>query len=374
MRIAINTSFLNEWVGGLTVYSLSVIDYLCQCGDEVVVYTPECVKLNGHTPFRRRSSPAALRSSVGALGNTLRAMVWCQTALPAHLLRDRADVLLSTTAEGMLVPVCPQVVVVHDLLPLFFPEEYPRWKYYFRHVLPRLLKSCRRVVADSENTRKDLVRELGVPEEKIEVVYPWVNPLYSSDDPGIAPKGYEPEPYFLFIGASIPRKNLETVIRALARVRYEIPHNLVCVLGLNYESKRQYCSRMLALASELGLQHRVQVLSRLGQREILYLYRHATALVMLSQYEGFGYPPLEAMAVGTPAIVSDSTSLGEVSGAAAQCVPCMDAKAAAEAMLRVATEADYRRGLSEAGISHAAKFSRQETGRRVLSILQECAG
>lgn len=373
MRIAVNASLLSERVGGLTVYSLSVIDYLCQCGEEVIVYVPDCVKLNGHNPTKRRATPSALRSSSSAMGNALRAMGWCQSILPVRLLRDRADVLLSTGTEGMLTPVCPQVLVVHDLLPILFPNEYPRWRHYFRHVLPRLLNSCHRVIADSKHTRQDLVRELRVPEEKIEVVYPWVDPLFFSDDPGRSPKGFEPGPYFLFIGASIQRKNLETVIRALARAKGEIPHGLTCVLGLNDEEKQEHCSQMLDLAAELGIGSRLRVYSGLTQREILFLYRRATALVMLSQYEGFGYPPVEAMAVGTPAIVSDSTSLSEVSGPAAICVPCMDVEAATRAMLRVATDAEYGRTLSETGLAHAAKFSREKTGQQILSILRRSA-
>ncbi len=370
MRIAVNSAFLGDRSGGLTTYSLSVIDHLCQCGEEVIVYAPDCVKLNGHPPTSKRNTPTALCGSAGSVGNTLRAMAWCQTVLPVQLLRDRVDVFFSTTAEGMLLPVCPQVVVVHDLLPLFFPEEYPRWKFYFRHLLPRLLKSCRLVIAISDCTKQDLVRELKVPEERIEVVYNGVDPLFFSDDPGSPPAGFLLEPYFLFIGASIPRKNLETVIRALAQIQNEIPHGLSCVLGLHDREKREYCSQMLELAAELGIRKRLRVYSCLTQREILFLYRRATALVMLSQYEGFGYPPVEAMAVGTPAIVSDSTSLGEVSRPAAIGVPCMDVKASAEAMLRVATEAGYRRTLSDAGLRHAAKFTRDKCGRQILSILR----
>lgn len=370
MRIAVNASFLSERLGGLTTYSLSVIDYLCQCGEEVMVYTPDCVKLNGHPPTRRRSTPQALRAAAGRAGNMLRALGWCQSVLPLQALRDGTDVLFSTVPEGMLMPVCPQVVVVHDMMPLLYPEEYPRWRHYFRHVLPRLLKSCQRVIADSEHTRQDLIRELRVPEGKIDIVYPWVDPLFFSGDPGSAPDGYEPEPYFLFVGYSIPRKNLETVIRALARVHDDVAEGLICVLGFNHDSDHDYCSRMVELSEELGVRHRLRIYSRLTQREILFLYRHATALVMLSQYEGFGYPPLESMAVGTPAIVSDSTSLGEISGPAGVCVPCMDLEAAANAMVRVATESEYRIGLSETGLLHAAKFTREETGRNILSVLR----
>ncbi len=372
MRIAVNASALDESVGGLAVYGCSVIQYLLQCGEEAIVYTPECVDLNGHSSSRR-ATPGFFRPAAGSVGSTLRALAWCQTVLPLRVLHDRADVVLSTVPEGMLVPVCPQVVVVHDLLPVFFPEEYPRWKYYFRHVLPRLLKSCRRIIADSEHTKGDLMKEFRLPGEKLEVVYPWVDPLFFSDEPGSPPQEHEEKPYFLFIGVSIPRKNLETVIRALAKIQDLVSHDLVCVLGFRYESDREHHSRMLKLATELGIRQRLRVYSRLSQQEILFLYRRAAALVMLSKYEGFGYPPLEAMAGGTPAIVSDSSSLGEVSGPAAVCVPCMDVVAAAKAMLRVTTDADYRRGLSEAGLRHAARFSREETGRQILSVLRRSA-
>lgn len=373
MRIAINAAFLGARPSGLDTYARSVIDTLSRSGHETFIYTPERMGGNGNGMTKWRRTPSSLRAESGAMGNILRAAVWSQTALPARVLRDRAQVLLCTVSEGMLVPVCPQVVVVHDLFPLFFPDLYPRWRHYFRYILPRVLQASRCVMADSEHTKRDLIRCLRVPEEKISVVYPWVDPLFFSEDPGVPVEGHGPGPYFLFVGRSSPHKNLEAVIRAFAVVCQDLPHRLVCVLGYTASADREYGSQMLSLAAQLGVRDRLQIYSGIARSQVLFLYRHATALLLLSKYEGFGYPPLEAMAVGTPAIVSDSTSLAEVAGPAALCVPNTEPDGAAEAMKRLACDPAYRAELAEAGKAHARQFSRERSGCLILSVLERCA-
>jgi glycosyltransferase involved in cell wall biosynthesis len=372
VRIAINAAFLGGREEGIATYARSVIDDLSRSGHETFVYTSERMELggNGLTKWRRTSS--SLRAEAGPMGNILRAAVWSQTALPARVLRDRAQVLLSTLPEGMLVPACPQVMVVHDLFPLFFPDIYPRWKHYFRHMLPRVLKASSGVIADSEHTKQDLVHHMGVPKEKITVVYPWVDPLFLSDDTGKPPEGYEPEPYFLYVGRLSPYKNLEMVIRAFAAVCREVQEKLVCVLGYFISDNSAYYSEILDLAARLGVRDRLRVYSGLSRAQLVFLYRNATALVLLSKYEGFGYPPLEAMAMGTPAIVSDSTSLAEVAGPGAVCVPYTEPDPAAEAMKRLACDPAYRSELGEAGKAHARQFSRERSGRMIRSILERC--
>lgn len=375
MRIAINAAFLGGREEGLSTYAWSVIGRLAYSGHEIFVYTSddERVNGNGNGRVRWRRTPVFLRAAAGSLGNILRAMPWTQAVLPLRLLRDRAQVLLCTLPEGMLTPVCPQVVVVHDIFPLFFPELYPRWKHYFRHVLPEILKASERVIAVSYHTKCDLVQQLRIPEEKITVVHNWIDALYFSEDPGVPPEGYRRAPYYLFVGRSSPHKNVEAVIRAFATVSRKVPHRLLCVLGFSSEDDRRYCSRMLEFAAQLGVRNRLQIYTRLPQSQVLFLYRHATALLLLSKYEGFGYPPLEAMAVGTPAIVSNSTALAEVSGPAAMCVQNDDPGQAAEAMLRIATDAEHRSSLIEAGRLHARKFSVDVASHRIQQVLEECA-
>lgn len=373
VRIAVNAAFLGGRSEGLDTYARSVIADLMHSEHKILVYSSERMGTNGNGNSRWRRTSKTLRAVAGTRGNFLRAMVWSQTVLPARLMRDRAQVLLCTMPEGMLNPVCPQVIVVHDLFPLVVPDRYSRWKHYFRYVLPRVLRASSCVVTDSHCTKHDLVDLLSVPEEKIEVIYPWIDPLFFSGDTGEPPADYHPEPYFLFVGRPAPNKNLKTVIRALAAIRSEVAHKLVCVLGFSGVRDHAYYSEILDLAVSLGVQDRLRVYSGIRRPQLLFLYRHATALILLSKLEGFGYPPLEAMATGTPAIVSNSTSLAEVAGPGAVCVPNTEPDCAAEAMRRLASDSAYRATLSEAGTLRARQFSREQSGRLLRSVLECCA-
>ena len=374
MRIAINAAFLSGSFDGLSTYARSAIEDLSHSGDEVLVYASEKPDLNGNGRSKWRSTPSMVRAEKGILGNAFRALVWSQTGLPARLWRDRVQVLFSTLPEGMMRPVCPQVVVVHDLFPFFFPELYPRWKYYFRHVVPRVLKASSCIVAVSRHTKQDIVRQLGVPEAKIEVVYSWINPVFFSEQSGTPPEGFGDGPYFLFVGRSTPYKNLEMVVRAFAAVSEKIPHKLVCVLGITSGLDRAHYSEILDLATKLGVRDRLRVYTGIPLLQLLFLYKHATALVLLSRYEGFGSPPLEAMAAGAPVIVSDSTALVEVAGPAAVCVPNDDPGPAAEAMERLATDAAYRARVAEAGVAHAWKVRSEQSGQGLREVLGRVGG
>lgn len=372
MRIAINAAFLGGRAEGLATYARSVADGLSRCGHETFVYSSERMKLGGNGVSRWRPTPACLRAEAGGKANILRAAVWSQTGLPARVLRDRVQVLLSTLPEGMVVPVCPQVVVVHDLFPLFFPELYPRWSYYFRYFLPRVLRASRCVIAVSHNTRRDLIEHLHIPGEKVAVVHNWIEPLYFSSEPGSPPEGFDAGPYFLYVGRLSPYKNLEMVVRAFAAAQHEVREKLVCVLGFLNPGNSEYYSEILDLAKRLGVRDRLQIYSGIPRSELLYLYRNATALVLLSKYEGFGYPPLEAMAGGTPAIVSNSTALAEIAGPGAVCVPNTEPGPAAEAMKKLACDAEYRAELSGKGKTHALQFSCDRGGRMIREILERC--
>lgn len=368
MRIAVNAAFLGGSYAGLPTYADSLIKHLPATGDEVLLYTSDGAGAGGARNVQKRGTWRLLRSAGGRPANVLRMVGWSQTVLPLRLLRDRPHVLLSPVPEGMLMPVCPQVVVVHDLIPLLFPGAHKMQKHYFRHVLPRLLDKSAGVVAVSEHTKGDLIRHLGITGEKVTVVHNGLSPVYFSDDPGIPPRDFARGPYFLFVGRSSPLKNFETVLRAFARIQKDVPHRLLAVAGRN-----PYQEKLKALSWTLGLDGQVSFCSGLGPRELLFLYRNATALVLLSKYEGFGYPPLEAMAVGTPAIVSDSTSLAEVAGPGAVCVPYADPGPAAEVMLRLARDADYRGSLAEKGKAYAREFTMERAGRQIRDVLEECA-
>ena len=156
------------------------------------------------------------------------------------------------------------------------------------------------------NTPKsDLIDRYNLPPEKVSVVYNGLRPELFDTDADSRPACLDADRYFLFVGTFAPRKNLQTVVRAFARIHTDVPERLVVVA---YPDERQETIR--ELARSLKVLDKMAFCSGLTNAELAYLYRHATGLLLLSEYEGFGYPPLEAMATKTPAIVSDSTSLG----------------------------------------------------------------
>src|SRR5439155_17905973 len=144
-------------------------------------------------------------------------LVWIETALRWHVRRARPAVLLNLMPEGLLASPVPQVTMVHDVLPLHYPEEYPRQQYYFRHYVPGVLAASRRVMISSESTRRDIENFYPrIPAERVSVV-----PLgYDTRrfTPGAAPPPSVP-PYALYLGNVIPHKNLGRLVDAFAAQR-----------------------------------------------------------------------------------------------------------------------------------------------------------
>ena len=179
----------------------------------------------------------------------------------------------------------------------------------------------------------------------------------SRRDPGRA--DFRSEPYFLFVGTFSPRKNLETLIRALAKARDHVRESLLIVA---YPDK--WSTGNLRLAEELGLGNRIVHMCGLTNQEMSFVYGHATALFLLSEYEGFGFPALEAMLAGTPAVVSDSTALAEVVGDAALKINAHDVDAAAKAMLDFLPTRHTGKGYDDRACSGHAHLPGRAPARR----------
>lgn len=357
MRLALNATFIGERYNGISTYAEGLIGALLQQQYEIVLYSS---KMRPRTPgLHLHRTSRWFRADNGGWASFYR-FAWLQTALP-FLLRDQGLLLFfSPNAEGMLFPPVHQIIQVHDLIPLFYPEECPRLVRYYRYFLPRVISASRMVFVVSEHTKRDLVDAYSVSGEKIAVIYNGINEEFFTSESALRPRGFEIKKYFLFVGTYAPRKNLETVVCALASIAKEVREDLVVVA---HDDPR--ASRIKALAYRMGIGDRLRFLSGLSVPELAYVYQHATALVLLSDYEGFGYPPLEAMASGTSAIVSDSTSLAEVVGTAAIKVPTRDVEAAAAAMRALATDPNFRSEYCRRGRERAQKFRWQHTAEQL---------
>jgi glycosyltransferase involved in cell wall biosynthesis len=300
-------------------------------------------------------------------GNLTR-LVWHQTRLASLLRAHGAGLYYSLAAEGMVAPRVPQVVTLHDTLPLRYPEVYPRLRYYSRHVLPRILAVSAAVIVSSRITRDDVVRFFGIDPGRLHVVYP------SHDHELFRPASPEEvarvqaknrlDRFVLAVGETRPYKNVRRLIEAFARVR-ENGTKLAIAGSLN-----RLDTEIVGLPGELGIGERVVFLGHVPDRDLVALYTAARAFAFPSLYEGFGLPPLEAMACGCPVVVSSAGSLPEVCGDAGVYVDPASVDGIAEGIRRVLGDEGYAVRLREEGRRRAATFDPGRTGREIVGVLE----
>lgn len=269
------------------------------------------------------------------------------------------------------------LVTVHDLAFLRVPEcAEPRLKAYLSSVVPRSLRRARHILADSECTRQDLAALLDVDLDMVTVVPAGVNVRFRPDVPDAEKasvrRRYRLErPYILSVGTVEPRKNHVTLIAAYARLRRAtgLPHELVIAgaRGWLYEP-------IYAAPAAHGLADHVRFLGLVDDGDLPALYAAADAFAFPSLYEGFGLPPLEAMACGVPVVVANNSSLPEVVGDAALLVDAQDEAGLATTLERVLSDGDLRFTLRARGIQQAAIYTWERAAAKLLSVYRQVGG
>jgi glycosyltransferase involved in cell wall biosynthesis len=362
--IGVNASIIGESPTGLGLYAINLIRALDALRDDLLVYT-SCPLALGRLRGRILSSAAVARPERG-LGGHLMRLVWVQTALRVKARAAGIQALLNTVPEAIIATSIPQVTVVHDLLPLFFPAEYPRQQYYFRSLVPRVLRASRMIVADSESTRRDIVRSYRIAAEDVRVIYPGYDPnVYFVN--GVKRPAGEQDCYLLYVGNLLPHKNLLGLVDALAILRRRHPARLI----IRGDGQPAYARAVRSRVETLGLGDAVSFQGYAAEGTLRELYAGAACLVVPSFHEGFGLPVLEAMACGTPVITSSSSSLPEVGGDAALRVDPHDAIDLAEAMYRMLTDTELRDDLRERGLKWVQGFSWRRTAEQVSRVIEQ---
>jgi glycosyltransferase involved in cell wall biosynthesis len=363
-RIAINASVVGDRPTGLGVYALHLITALDELGERLTVLTSRPEGITAPHAIMRRITKA-VRPEHGRLGHFTR-LLWSQSGLRLHTRRDRPRLLLNLMPEGVLAPRLPQVTVVHDLLPLLYPAEYPRQQYYFRYFVPGVLRYSNAVIVISESTRRDLLHFYRqVPAEKVHVVLSgydarWFPP--EVDDGAVAN-----EPYALYVGNIMPHKNLLRLVDAFADATRRIPGRLV----IRGRGKARNVRALQARIAARDLWPRVDWQPYANIRELSRLYQRAHMLLLPSLHEGFGLTALEAMACGTPVVASNTSSLPEVVGDAALFVDPYQTTTIADAIERLFGDDRLAKELSERGRARARLFSWEKTGRAVQRVLRQ---
>lgn len=304
-------------------------------------------------------------------------VLWEQLVQPWATFRERLDLLHAPVYVGPLLAPCPVVVTIHDLSFYLYPELFrPRNRIYLQTFARRTAERSAGIIAVSGSTRSDIVRILGVPGRKVTVIPNGVGeemrPIDDREQVEALRRRYSlAEHLILFLGTLEPRKNIATLLEAYAVLRRKqgFVHRLVVAGG-----KGWYYEEIYAMVERLGLEGEVIFPGYIPQSELALWYNAADLFVYPSLYEGFGIPPLEAMACGTPVIVSNTSSLPEVVGDAGVIVAPCDAQALAEAMLSVVSDRVHHRALRDAGLSRAGAFSWRNTAAKTAGFYRQLLG
>jgi len=289
---------------------------------------------------------------------------------PAAVRRLRPDVYFGPAGALPLGRVgCPSVITVHDLAIYRHPGWFPgRQPLSTRLVVPRSVLRADVVIAVSENTARDVVDIFGIDRRRIEVISHGVSskfrPLGAEERAEARARIGLPERFILFVGTIEPRKNLETLLDAWAMMRDRPDLVVVGSWGWNFEAIRDKMAR-------LGPQ--LHHLDSIDPEELPAIYNLARLLAHPAWYEGFGLPPLEAMACGTPVLVSDRSSLPEVVGDAALIVPPDQPDAWRKALERVIGDTQLAADLRHRGILRAAEFSWDRAARLTWRAIDRAA-
>jgi glycosyltransferase involved in cell wall biosynthesis len=283
------------------------------------------------------------------------------------------DLLHSTAFTMPLVSNLKVVVTIHDLNCFTHPQYHTEANYQF--VTKNLHHAARKasfIIADSENTKREILRFLHVPEEKIAVIYLAAGEAFdekcSSESIAQIKRKYTiKKPYFLAVGSIEPRKNLTSALIAFKALREtrKIDNQFVIAGGKGWKNEAFY-----RLLKKLSIDANLVMTGYVPEEDLPALYQGAEVFVYPSVYEGFGLPVLEAMASGTPVITSNTSSLPEVAGDAALLVNPMEVFEIYEAMEALVGSPSLRKELKAKGFKQSEKFTWEETAWKTLEVYQ----
>jgi glycosyltransferase involved in cell wall biosynthesis len=353
MRVAFELTGLELDIGGAARYAERMRHELAQADGVDLVELAQ--------PGRRRGG------TWGRIARGLsRELLYVPVRMPRAAREVGADLLHCATPVAPARSHVPVAVTIHDVMTWRHPEWFSRVNVlHQRHVLAPALRRAALVLTSSEYSRRELADLVGVDPGRIRVTPLAVDERFSPGQPGLElleRLGIR-RPYVLSVGTLQPRKNIESAVRAFeALARRGIAHELVVVGARGWRDEA-----LLEMVRRSDVAERITLAGRLSDTEMIDLYRGAECFVFPSLYEGFGIPPLEAMACGAPVVSSDRTSMPEVVGDAGLLVDPENVEALARALSEVLGSEERRAELRERGLTRASAF----TWRRCVELTVE---
>lgn len=373
MNIGIDALTIDEKPTGIGWYGINFINSIDKVLNQslnVTVYIQEKAK-----NFFKGVNNVNIKI-IGNFNSNKQRIYYQQIKMSSVLKRDKIDFVHYI---DYLVPVLhneiPYIITIHDLS--FYEKNFFNIsKALFKRIITKsAIKSATAIICDSNWTRKSIQKMFNIT-DKVYTIYLGYNDMYKKldvqDQQIICEIKYKygiKSRYILFVGTVEPRKNLDNLIKAFYKISNSVVHQLVIVgkKGWRYDNIHR-------LVRELNIEDRVIFTDYISNLEILYLYNNADVFVYPSIYEGFGIPPLEAMACGCPVVVSNVTSLPEVVGDAAMLVNPFDVDDIANKIYKVVSDRNLNNLLREKSIKQASKFSWEKCATETLDLYLKVGG
>lgn len=357
---------------GLGYYSRDVIRLLSQYqpDHQYFLYTPKtkgAIEFSHNTQNCQTITPSGCYS-VGPLPS-----LWRTRGICSDIRKEQLDIYHGLSHElpyGIEKTGARSVVTMHDLIFLKNPELFPLFdRYSFRKKYIHGARIANRIIAISEETKKDLINYLGEKEERIDVVYQgynavFRNPVTEEMKAAVKCKFNLPDHFMLIICAIERRKNHELILKAMRNPQVDLP---LVIAG----NPSEYKETLLSIIHEYHLEKKVLFIGHIDSVDLPTLYQLADLFVYPSLFEGFGRPILESLVMGTPVITSKGSCFKETGGEAAQYVSCDDDEELAHAIIKVMTDTNFRQSCIEEGYRHAAKFSDENIASKLMETYKK---
>lgn len=372
MRIGINFHTTDEYISGVELYTLDLLNALLKidCENDYVMFTNQPALVSKYVTPSENMTVIQIRH----LRTRVARILWEHTQLPHLALRSSLDVL---HCPSYICPLretsVPYVVTIHDTIAI----DHPGWckktnALYFNLSMKAAVRKASNVITLSKCTADDIVRNLGLPHSKIRVIHPGISEMFVVQRNEVRCSEVRaryslPERYILYTGNVEPKKNIWTLLLVLKRLRRKgFPHKLVMVGKRTWESDVE-----IEKISEEKRSGNVVWPGYVDRKDLPCVYQMADVFVFLSLYEGFGFPPLEAMACGTPVVSTNSGSLKETLTGAALTVKPFDVKQITQAIISAITDSLVRSECVRLGLERSSLFSWEKAARETLSIYED---
>jgi glycosyltransferase involved in cell wall biosynthesis len=303
-----------------------------------------------------------------------------------YINKERVDLFYCPFQVTPLRVSCPMVITVHDMMDLLYPDAFSHHPFLIRHGLnayfhfniPRSVRNARMLIAVSQSTKRHIVEYFHLPDEKIKVIYNGIESKFKpvSDkllSENIKRKYQLPDRFILYLGSIKPYKNLIGVLKAFLKLQQNWP-NLRQVKLIIAGLKHFTLPHVQEMLAHPAIKNQVIKIGHVDEEDLPVVYSLAELFLFPSLWEGFGIPPLEAMACGTPVITSDRTSLPEVVGQAGILVDPENTEQIAFEIQRVLNDEILRKQMIQKGIQQACKFRWDVAARETLGVLEDVIG